>query len=469
MPLPVITVAQMRDWEARTWAAGVSQESVMQQAGQAVAGFIRSSLDPGNRILFLIGKGNNGGDARIAAESLAEYSCELLSVTDGTEVLPDLSEVALVVDGLFGIGLNRSVSSDWARFIKRLNHATRKLRTPVLSVDVPSGLDADTGQPHDVAVQADYTITFGAPKVGLLLDAAAPFVGQLEVASEIGLDIPPPLENLRWVEGSDFRRFAPKPQSKSHKGKFGHVGIIAGSTGYHGAAILASRGAHCAGVGLVSVFTPAYSPVAAQLQSSMVHPWDANVVHSLSACTAVVIGPGLAGPDVPESLRQVALSLWRESGNPIIIDASALEWVCNEPIREESVRILTPHPGEAARILKTTPGGIQSDRVQAMRKVSAMCGGAITVLKGQHTVSGAFEGPAFFNSTGSPRLAQGGSGDVLAGFLGGWLARKDLDSSPIEIVTQAVWRHGAAADILSAESSPWGLEDLFTVLQREFD
>lgn len=474
MPLPVISVAQMREWEERTWAAGVSVEAVMNQAGGAVADWAESLAEvPDPSILFLIGKGNNGGDARIAAEALTARGSndriQVIEVNDGTEALPDLSDVSLVVDGLFGIGLNRELSADWCDFIGKLNAVTHEFRIPVLSVDVPSGLDADTGQPRGAAVRADYTLTFGAPKIGLIAECASEFVGHLKVAADIDFCDAPPLGELRWVDADDFKRFAPKRLANSHKGSFGHVGIIAGSMGYHGAAVLAARAAASSGVGLVSVFTPAYAPVAAQLQSAMVHPWDANVIHTLSACTAVVIGPGLGGPDVPESLRRVAVNLWRDSENPIVVDASALEWIANEPIPENAVRVVTPHPGEAARFLDTTPGIIQTNRIQAMRKVSAICGGAITVHKGRHTLIGGIEGPVSINSTGNPHLAQGGSGDVLAGHLGGWLARKDIQSAPMEVVAQAVWRHGAAADHLSSFNYAWGLEALLMVLETDFD
>jgi NAD(P)H-hydrate epimerase len=473
MPLPVISVAQMREWEERTWASGVSAESVMKNAGEAVAKRAGDLAEPDEPlILFLIGKGNNGGDARIAAEVFTseDVICRIqkLEVHDGTETLPDLSDVSLVVDGIFGIGLNRDLSVDWRDFFSKLNGATQRLRIPVLAVDVPSGLDADTGQPRGAAVRADYTLTFGAPKTGLILECASEYVGQLEVAAEIGLIDPPSLGELRWIDADDFKRFVPKRAASAHKGTFGHVGIIAGSTGYHGAAVLAARAAACSGVGLVSVFTSAYAPVAAQLQTAMVHPWDENVIRTLSACTAVVIGPGLAGPDVPESLRQVAVNLWRESENPIVVDANALEWITNESIPENAVRVVTPHPGEAARLLETTAGNIQSDRVQAMRKVSAICGGAITVLKGRHTLIGAFEGPVSINGTGNPYLARGGSGDVLAGNLGGWLARKDLDYVPLNVIAQAVWRHGAAADRLATNRNALSLEALITVLAGDF-
>ena len=474
MPLPVISVAQMREWEKRTWASGATVESVMQQAGEAVAeraGSLAENFDPS--ILFLIGKGNNGGDARIAAKALmaggVNTRIHVLEVNDGTEALPDLSDASLVVDGLFGIGLNRELSADWCGFIEQLNQATQELRIPVLAVDVPSGLDADTGQPRGAAVRADYTLTFGAPKAGLVLEGASEFVGHLEAAAKIGLSEAPPLGELRWVVADDFKRFAPKRAASAHKGTFGHVGIIAGSTGYHGAAVLAARAATTSGVGLVSVFTAAYAPVAAQLQSAMVHPWDSNVVQTLSACTAVVIGPGLAGPDVPESLRRVAVNLWRESENPIVVDASALEWIANETIPENAVRVVTPHPGEAARLLETTPGKIQADRLRALRLISITCSGAIAMLKGRHTLIGTSEGPVSINSTGSPRLAQGGSGDVLAGHLGGWLARRDLGSAAETICAQAVWRHGAAADHLSSYGYAWDLEALLSILETDFD
>lgn len=473
MPLPVISVAQMREWEERAWAADVSEEAVMKLAGDAVA---RRAFDlenhSGSSILFLVGKGKNGGDARIAAELLRAEGVkevQLMELRDGTESLPDLSDVSLVVDGVFGIGLNRGLSSDWCNFIERLNEATQGLRVPVLSIDVPSGLDADTGQTRGAAVRADYTLSVGAPKTGLIPDHASEFVGLLEVAADIGLRDAPPLGELRWVDANDFKRFVPKRPAGAHKGTFGHVGIIAGSTGYHGAALLAARGAACAGVGLVSVFTPAYAPVAAQLQSAMVHPWDANVVHTLSACTAVVIGPGLSGPDVPESLRRVAINIWRESENPIVVDASALEWISNEPVPENAVRVVTPHPGEAARMLETTAGQVQADRIQSLRQVSTQCGGAVTVLKGRHTLIGAFDGPVTINGSGSPYLAQGGSGDVLSGYLGGWLARKDLEGELVNTIALAVWRHGSAADHLSAFGFERDIDSLLSTLEGNFD
>ena len=221
-------------------------------------------------------------------------------------------------------------------------------------------------------------------------------------------------------------------------------------------------------MGLVSVFTPAYAPVAAHLQSAMVHPWDANVIHTLSACSTVVIGPGLAGPDVPGSLRRVAVNLWRESENPILADADALEWIAGEPVPKNASRVVTPHPGEAARLLETTPGKVQADRVQALRQVSTLCGGAVTVLKGKHTLVGAAEGSIGVNSSGTPFLACGGSGDVLAGFVGGWLARRDLQSSVNETVGYAVWQHGGAAEFLSVYGRHWDIGQLISVLQDDF-
>ncbi len=470
MPLPVISVAQMREWEERTWAAGTSVESVMQQAGEAVAAHIQTFALPDGPILFLIGQGNNGGDARLAAEALdKEWQTQILEVKDGTEPLPDIAGVKLVVDGLFGIGLNRDLSSDWCDFIQQLNRATQAHRIPVVSVDVPSGLDADTGLARGAAVRADYTLTFGAPKIGLVMEQSAEFVGHLNVAPDIGLGEAPAPEELRWISETDFDRFIPKRNANAHKGSFGHVGIIAGSTGYHGAAVLAAKAAECSAVGLVSVFTPAYAPVAAQLQSAMVHPWDENVIHTLSACNAVVVGPGLAGPDVPASLQQVVINLWRGSGNPIVVDASALDWIVNEPVPESAVRVVTPHPGEAARMLESAAGKVQGNRLLALRAVSATCSGALAVLKGRHTLIGQASGPVQISGAGTPRLAQAGSGDVLAGYLGGWLARRDLQQRTEAITAMAVWRHGRAAENLSLYPDHWGMDSLISTLGRIFD
>jgi NAD(P)H-hydrate epimerase len=276
MPIPVISTAQMRDWEAATWAAGQTEAEVIRRVGKRLARRARKLTRAGDTILFLIGKGHNGDDARAAAKQLEGRRAEVLEMfLPDTDLLPleqALAEKpALVVDGLFGIGLNRPLSGAWQKIIAAINGS----KIPVLAVDVPSGLNADTGETFGAAIEATVTLTIGAPKTGLLAPAAWPFVGRLEVTDEVGL-VPCPLQSeLNWTLAEDFENYPPARPVAGHKGDFGHASIIAGSLGFHGAAVIATRGAQRAQPGLATVFTQenVFHPVAAQLQSAMVKIW----------------------------------------------------------------------------------------------------------------------------------------------------------------------------------------------------
>jgi ADP-dependent NAD(P)H-hydrate dehydratase / NAD(P)H-hydrate epimerase len=336
----------------------------------------------------------------------------------------------------------------------------------VLAIDVPSGLNAATGKAEGAAIRASTTLTVGGVKRGLLAESAWDFVGRLEVASEIGL-VPCPFDTAKaelvWSVESDFVKFQRmrRPVS-SHKGAFGHVAILAGSQGYHGAAVLAARGAQGAHPGLVTVIThiPVYQPVAAQLQSAMVHAWR-GWAKPEEFCTTLVAGPGLASPSVPEEMKEEVREFWRELRQPMVVDASALDWLeAGAMASSELVRIVTPHPGEAARLLGITAREVQADRVCAVRRISEKFGNCFVVLKGHQSLVGRAGGPVFVNSTGNPFLAQGGSGDVLAGFLGGLLAQPELQKAVELTVRFAVWAHGAAADRLSEKQGRWTVEEL---------
>ena len=463
MPTPVITVAQIREWEQLTWASGVSEESVMRRAGHAVARCARRMTQAGAEILALGGKGHNGDDARFAAGDLTDRRVRSVDVTDAAAVVALVKNFsgALIVDGLFGIGLSRPLEGEWLRLVQALNQS----RVPILAVDVPSGLNADTGEPLGDAVRAAVTVTFGAMKRGLLRASAAQFTGRLEVAADIGLVTCPFETELNWTLPKDFAHFPPPRSTEGHKGTFGHLTIIAGSQGYHGAAVLAARGALRAMPGLVSVFTTerAYPAVAAQLAQAMVHPWtpDASLPKS---CSAILIGPGLAGLDVPAQLVQEAVLLWHKSPLPVIADASALSWLPQEPTPSGALRVVTPHPGEAATMLRTTKVSVLTNREESLREIARTRGDCWVVLKGSHTLIGRGGGELFVNSSGNPQLGQGGSGDVLAGFLGGWLAQPQLREDAGLLIRHAVWEHGHAADVLSARQRAWEMADLIRLL-----
>lgn len=463
MPVPVINVTQMREWEKASWAAGKSEPEVIARVGQIVAQRARQMLSTGSVVLILAGKGHNGDDARQAKEHLHDVEVHLCNVTDPEKDLPEVSrwldqKPALIIDGLFGIGINRPLDEKWQALIQRINDS----QIQILAVDVPSGLNADTGEPEGAAIRAAVTLTLGAPKQGMLLQGAWPYVGRLEVAAEIGLvKCPFNGDDLIWTMPEDFKGFPPRRPAAGHKGDFGHLGIIAGSMGYHGAAVLTSRGAQRAQPGLITLHTveSVYPVIASQLQAVMVRYW--NPAFKLPGdYNAVLIGPGLAADGLPDILRMPTRVAWRDCPVPVVVDASGLDWISMSPLAKNLIRVVTPHPGEAARLLRMSPKQVQADRAGALREISKQFGNCYVVLKGAQTLIGRSTGPLLVNPSGNPHLAQGGSGDVLAGYLAALLAQSALQADPLKTIAYGVWQHGAAADRLSCMKSNWVVEDL---------
>jgi len=452
----------MRDWEHATWAAGQAEAEVIHRVGKHVARRALQLTQPGELILILVGKGNNGQDARCAREHLTDRRVEVLEVTEPAGALSKLDALltlrpALTVDGLFGIGLDRPLEAEWVSFVERVNAA----HLPVLAVDVPSGLNADTGEPQGAAIEALVTLTVGAPKIGMLREVAWPFVGRLEVASDVGLVPCPHQSELQWTLPEDFAAYPPARAAATHKGSYGHLAILAGSLGYHGAAVLAARGAQRAQPGLITLHTleAVYHAIAPQLEAVMVSVW-APQGKLLGPHDTILLGPGLAAADMPDQLKNLTRHLWRDSFLPVVTDASALDWLPLDPVPKNALRVITPHPGEAARLLRTTPQQVQANRLNALRNVSRRFGNAWVVLKGHQTLIGRSSGEVYVNPSGNPYLAQGGSGDVLAGYLAGLLAQPDLRADPLKTIRYAVWQHGAAADWLQTTRPNWVTEDL---------
>ena len=462
MPAPVISVSQMREWEKATWAAGKTESAVIGRVGEIVARRVRQLVSADDLVLILAGKGHNGDDARRAGEHLSGWRVQLCNVTDPENDLAEVSrwlaqQPALILDGLFGIGINRPLDEKWKNLIQRVN----ELQTQVLSLDVPSGLNADTGEPEGAAIRASVTLTLGAPKNGLLLPPAWPYVGRLEVAAEIGLVQCPFTSELNWTLPEDFHNYPPARPATAHKGDFGRLAIVAGSLGYHGAAVLTSRGAQRAQPGLITLHTPeaVYHVIASQLQAVMVSPWQPSLVLP-GNYNAVLIGPGLAAEDLPDAMKMNTRLVWRDSPVPVVVDASALDWIPMAPLPKTVIRVITPHPGEAARLLRTTSQQVQANRPNALREISRRLGNCWVVLKGAQTLIGRSTGEIVVNSSGNPHLAQGGSGDVLAGYLAGLLAQSALQANPLKTISYGVWQHGAAADRLNLTRKNWVVEDL---------
>jgi len=230
---------------------------------------------------------------------------------------------------------------------------------------------------------------------------------------------------------------------------------------------LTARAAQRARPGRLTLFTDAavYGVVASQLQAVMVACWRPQWIIPDSA-SAILVGPGLAASGIARKLAAATRKLWRASALPVVVDASALDWLPSGRFAANAIRVVTPHPGEAARLLKTTAQKIQENRVAALRNISRRLGDCWVVLKGHQTLVGRSFGDVFVNPSGNPHLAQGGTGDLLAGFIAGLLAQPVLQADPGKTIRYAVWSHGAAADRLSARCANWVVEELAAELGR---
>ena len=449
MAIPVLTRESMRSWEADSWAEGILKEEVIARVGQQIGQRIMDATIPGDSVLLLAGMGHNGDDVRAACRWILEREITLINFRDPISQLPYLENAlarapSLVVEGLFGIGLNRPLTGAWESIVGLVNDCN----SPTVAIDIPSGLHVDDGKPLGIAIKADQTWTVGPVKTGLLKSGASQFVGRLEVLSDVGLlrleDVSSPLS---YGEASDFAGFISGRSLESNKGTHGCVTLFAGSSGYHGAAVLAARGATQARPGLVELATheAVYGPVAAQLQNVMVHP--VKKLFSIPAkATSVVIGPGLASIALPQELRAQVVETWESLPAPVIVDATALDWIPSGRPVTEALRVITPHPGEAARLLGVKASEVQADRPASLRQLSEKFGNCYVVLKGHQTLVGNSTSRLYVNPSGNPSLAQGGSGDILAGYLGGLLAQQTMASDPLSTLSYGVWAHGHAAD-----------------------
>jgi hydroxyethylthiazole kinase-like uncharacterized protein yjeF len=462
----IFSVDEIRAIEQAAGAA-LPAGTLMQRAGKA-ASDAAIELMVGNTVLVLAGPGNNGGDALEAAANLAHAGLEVsifhlkgsaapsnetahalarAQASDARfiDALPAGRPWALVVDGLFGIGLARPLAGD----ARALALAVSTLDCPVLALDVPSGLDADTGAvigPDGVAVRATRTLTFIADKPGLHTLDGRDMAGDVVVAA-LGID--PSLLPAATCMLNEPALFSAQLQARrhnSHKGSFGDVAIVGGAGGMAGAPVLAARGALYCGAGRVFVAALDAGPAFDSVQPEIMFR-DAATFND-PACT-LALGPGMGDSASAAHLLGKAL----DGAAPLVIDADALNLIAASAdlqarlAARTAAAIMTPHPLEAARLLGVTTGVVQGDRLAAAREIAARFG-KIVVLKGSGSVIAEPGGMAVINTTGNPGLATGGTGDVLAGVCAallaqGWPAR--------EAALGAVWMHGAAADRLVAQ------------------
>jgi hydroxyethylthiazole kinase-like uncharacterized protein yjeF len=458
------TVAEIRRIEAAALAASPAG-TLMRRAGASAAAVATRLLPAGGSVLALVGPGNNGGDALEAAALLADkgfpvtirmFADRAKFPMDAAQALrraeasparfdaaaPISGDWSLVIDGLFGIGLARALTGDIAEVVTELNRAG----CPVLALDVPSGLDADTGAvvgPHGVAVQASHTITFIGDKPGLHTADGCDHAGVVEVAA---LDVDAqlyPKASVLLNEATLFAMHARPRRANSHKGSFGDVAVVGGAHGMAGAAVLAARSAAFAGAGRVYAgyidAPPAYDPVHPEIMCRRAEDIDLSRA-------AIVAGPGFGG----EAAAKALLSRILDAHGPLVLDADALNLVAADGALQAQVAarsaptLITPHPLEAARLLGVGSSEIQADRLQAARTLARRYH-AVALLKGAGSVMARPDGFAAINTTGNPALATGGSGDVLAGLCGALLAQ---GWPAWEAMLGAVWLHGAAADSL---------------------
>jgi NAD(P)H-hydrate epimerase len=517
--MKILTAAQMQRIDRLTTDRyGVPSLTLMENAGRGFVEFLADRFSPlaEQRIVILCGRGNNGGDGMVVARLLREQGLKprVLLLTDpnglkgdaavnwqrlatsgAPEVVedsaawaplrPSLQDATLVVDALFGTGLSKPVEGFLAEVIRDINSAFPRAR--VVAVDLPSGVSADTGELIGECVRADACVTFTAPKVAHVFPPACERVGEW-IVKAIGtpaeaLENDPELQlNLTCRE--DLTWLAHPRPAEAHKGDFGHVLILAGSIGKTGAAAMAAKAALRAGAGLVTVATAKSAlPIIASLgMEFMTEPLPETEAGTISlraldygrldqlveGKSVLAVGPGIGV--VPETAELVRTVVNRYEA-PVVLDADGLNAFagCMDSLRAGGrVRVLTPHPGEMARLTGQKTAEILARRVEVAREFAGKYEVTL-VLKGFRTLTAAPDGQVWVNPTGNPGMASGGTGDVLTGLIAGLLAQYPARPET-DVVAAAVYLHGLAGDIAARELGEISLiaGDLLDTLPRAF-
>lgn len=468
--LKVLTASEMREVDRRTMETGIPEIVLMENAGHRVVEFLAGQFAPlsSQRIVIVCGKGNNGGDAMVVARQLftrfRPKSLDVILMGEPSRTLtacgcpvarefrPNMRSATLVIDGILGTGINGPAKGPGLEAIRRINSEFPDAK--IVAIDIPSGMPSDSGNPAGESVRADYTVTFTAPKRAQVLPPNCNSVGVLRVA-QIGS--PPSLHEqndsiyLSLIERGDFRQLLAPRHPDTNKGNFGHVLVIGGSWGKTGAPAMAGLAALRSGAGLVTVACPeaALAVVASYAPELMTEPLSGNDLQRIVARKDVLaIGPGLGThPDTVSFVRRAVLEL----PHPMVIDADGLNALAGEPWSGEGKsRVLTPHPGEMARLSGLSVQQIQADRVETARAFATERKVTL-VLKGQCTVIAFADGRVWLNPTGTPALATGGTGDILTGMIAGFLGQ--FPDEPDRAVAAAVYLHGLSGRLGAAELS----------------
>jgi hydroxyethylthiazole kinase-like uncharacterized protein yjeF len=515
--MKALTAAEMREVDRLTTERyGISGTQLMENAGKAIADFTLHQVSlrfqsPVRHVIVLCGKGNNGGDGFVTARHLRTEIRHTTVVLFGapselrgdpalnfqrwrddggetvvieneaawTTALSRVASADVILDALLGTGLRGAATGLIAKAIADLNTFSRNATAPnpalIVAVDIPSGMPSD-GQPADGPVlRVHHTVTFTAPKIGQLISNDASCCGSLHTRA---IGTPPDLideigkGDLRWAGPEEFASLPLQRPADSHKGLYGHILVVAGSTGKSGAAVLAGTGALKAGAGLVTIATPdTVQPIVASQQAeymteSLPTGADGSIAIEdvsdpafakiIAGKSVLAVGPGLGQHPATQTFIR---SQVQSTELPTILDADGLNAFAGnaDALRERKSQFLaiTPHPGEMARLLGVSNAAVQEDRVRIATE-AANRWNAHVLLKGFHTILASPDGRIFVNTTGNPGLAKGGSGDVLTGILAA-LTGQFGTTDWLRVIALGAWLHGRAADTLIEDADPSGI------------
>lgn len=461
----LVTPAQMEQIDAETiQQQGLPSLVLMESAARTVLSYI-----PEGPVIVLVGPGNNGGDGLVIARALHEQGREVSAWLFSESLSPDAEQErnlaqkwgvalkpvaelsdfvlpthAVVIDALFGTGLKRPLGGVYARALEVLNqsHCHR------IAVDIPSGIDGTTGQIMGIAFRAHQTVSFGLPKWGHALYPGRQYCGEL-VITQPGFhpEAIQRFDKVRWVKPDSLDGLIPHQWPTMHKGDNGRILLATGSAAYPGAGLLSTLGALRGGGGLVTLACPSelFSAVVARAPEAILT--ERQELEGLESFNALVLGCGL-GPDTDT----VGPDLLSRFPGPVVVDADALACVPRFSREKRAAWVLTPHPGELSRLLDRPVSQLEKDRIgTALEAADSL--GSVVCFKGNPTICAAPDGRAYVNSSGNALLAQGGSGDVLAGLIGAYLG---FGLPLLEAAAGATYIHGHAADLLSQRLSPRG-------------
>jgi NAD(P)H-hydrate epimerase len=475
--MKILTAAAMREVDRRTVEAGIPGIVLMENAGHRVVEFLAERFAPlgEQRVVVLCGKGNNGGDGLVIARQLharfAPASLHVVLLAEPGELKGDAAAnlamllaaggrvereiptgaraATLLVDALLGTGVSGAAAGRMLQGIREINQGFPLAR--VVAVDLPSGMPSDSGEPAGEFARADYTVTFTAPKVAHAMPPNCDHVGELIVGA---IGSPPGLYADAWlslVEPAMFSELLAPRARAGHKGTYGHVLVVAGSRGKTGAAAMAGLAALRVGAGLVTVASAesAIAEIASHAPELMTEPLpetesgsialNANLEALAQGKSVIAMGPGLGrAPQIAAMVNALAESF----EGPMVLDADAL--VGQVGGQTARIRILTPHPGEMARLTGKTTADVQADRIGAARTYATEHGVTL-VLKGQRTVIAFPDGRVWINPTGTPAMGKGGSGDILTGLIAGMVAQ--FPQRADQAVAAAVYLHGLAGQL----------------------